>query len=130
VQTAARQRLARTAATTADLGDRADALPPTLAVGEQRLLQIARALATRPRVVLLDEPAAGMTAGEREQLVRVLRRLAGNGLAVLLVEHDMALVGRAADVVTVLDQGRVVASGTPSQVRADVRVQRAYLGEE
>ncbi|MDX6273836.1 MAG: branched-chain amino acid transport system ATP-binding protein, partial [Frankiales bacterium] len=120
----------RSALLATGLEDRVDAGPATLAVGEQRLLQIARALATGARVLLLDEPAAGMTADERQRLVGVLRALAGNGLAVLLVEHDMALVGRSADTVTVLDQGRVVASGTPAQVRADPGVQRAYLGEE
>jgi branched-chain amino acid transport system permease protein len=125
-----RDRAARSALLATGLQDRVDAGPATLAVGEQRLLQIARALATGARVLLLDEPAAGMTADERQRLVGVLRALAGNGRAVLLVEHDMALVGRSADTVTVLDQGRVVASGTPAQVRADPGVQRAYLGEE
>ena len=114
----------------AELTARADQPPAALATGEQRLLQIARAHATGARVLLLDEPAAGMTAGEREALIGVLERLARNGVAVLLVEHDMALVGRAAQVVTVLDAGRVIASGTPAQVRADSAVQRAYLGEE
>jgi ABC-type branched-subunit amino acid transport system ATPase component len=102
----------------------------TLPTGDQRLLQVARVVATGAQVLLLDEPAAGMTQAERERLVGVLRRMAGNGAAVLLVEHDMALVGRSADVVTVLDAGRVVASGTPAEVRADPAVQRAYLGEE
>jgi branched-chain amino acid transport system permease protein len=99
-----------------------------LTVGEQRLLQIARALATGARVLLLDEPAAGMSADERARLRHVLRRLAGNGLAVLLVEHDMRLVNAVADRVTVLDAGQVIASGRPNEVRTSPAVQRAYLG--
>ncbi len=102
--------------------------PSRLTVGEQRLLQVARAVATGARVLLLDEPAAGMTGDERRQLRAVLRGLAGNGAAVLLVEHDMRLVGQVADQVTVLDAGRVLATGRPDQVRADPAVRRAYLG--
>jgi ABC-type branched-subunit amino acid transport system ATPase component len=79
-------------------------------------------------VLLLDEPAAGMTADERVTLRHVLRRLAGNGVAVLLVEHDMRLVNDVADRVTVLDAGRVIASGRPDEVRADPAVRLAYLG--
>jgi ABC-type branched-subunit amino acid transport system ATPase component len=92
------------------------------------LLQIARAVATGAHTLLLDEPAAGMAQAERARLVHVLRGLAGNGLAVLLVEHDMRVVGSAADRVTVLAEGAVVASGSPEQVRAHPAVQRAYLG--
>ena len=102
--------------------------PGRLTSGDQRLLQVARAAATGARVLLLDEPAAGMTADERVRLAAVLRTLAGNGSAVLLVEHDMRLVGEVADEVTVLDQGRVLATGTPERVRADPAVRRAYLG--
>jgi branched-chain amino acid transport system permease protein len=103
--------------------------PAALTVGEQRRLQIARVLATGARVLLLDEPAAGMTPDERGRLRHVLRRLAGNGLAVLLVEHDMRLVNDVADHVTVLAAGRVIASGRPDAVRADPAVRAAYLGE-
>jgi branched-chain amino acid transport system permease protein len=106
----------------------ADRDPATLPVGEQRLLQVARAVATGAQVLLLDEPAAGMTAGERDRLRQVLRGLAGNGCAVLVVEHDMRLVGAVADRVTVLAAGRVLASGRPGEVRADEAVRRAYLG--
>lgn len=102
--------------------------PERLATGDQRLLQVARAAATGARVLLLDEPAAGMTTDERARLRQALRRLAGNGVAVLLVEHDMRLVGEVADVVTVLDAGRVLASGPVDVVRADPQVRRAYLG--
>lgn len=106
-----------------------DVDPVELTVGEQRLLQIARALATGAAVLLLDEPAAGMSADERVTLRHVLRRLAGNGHAVLLVEHDMRLVNDVADRVTVLDAGVVIAAGRPDAVRADPAVQRAYLGQ-
>lgn len=102
--------------------------PQRLAGGDQRLLQLARAVATGARVLLVDEPAAGMTAQERARLAAVLRRLAGSGVAVLLVEHDMRLVGEVADRVTVLDVGRVLASGPVDVVRADPEVRRAYLG--
>ena len=102
--------------------------PALLTAGDQRLLQIARAVATGAQVLLLDEPAAGMSADERLRLGGVLRRLAGNGAAVLLVEHDMRLVGEVADRVTVLDAGRVLTSGPAEQVRADPAVHRAYLG--
>jgi branched-chain amino acid transport system permease protein len=102
--------------------------PAALTVGEQRLLQVARAAATGARVLLLDEPAAGMTADERDRLRTVLGVLAGNGQAVLLVEHDMRLVNAAADRVTVLDAGQVIAAGSPAQVRVDPVVQQVYLG--
>ncbi|MCW2600613.1 MAG: hypothetical protein JWM02_2442 [Frankiales bacterium] len=102
--------------------------PQRLTSGDQRLLQVARAVATGARVLLLDEPAAGMTADERSRLGGVLRTLAGNGRAVLLVEHDMRLVGEVADRVTVLDVGRVLATGPVDVVRAHPAVRRAYLG--
>jgi branched-chain amino acid transport system permease protein len=102
--------------------------PTRLRMGDQRLLQVARAVATGARVLLLDEPAAGMTSDERQRLRHVLRGLAGNGRAVLLVEHDMRLVGEVSDVVTVLDAGRVIATGPAAEVRADPAVRRAYLG--
>ena len=103
--------------------------PSELTIGEQRLLQIARALATGARILLLDEPAAGMSIEERARLRHVLRRLAGNRIAVLLVEHDMRLVNAVADHVTVLDAGQVIAAGRPDEVRTNPAVQRAYLGQ-
>jgi ABC-type branched-subunit amino acid transport system ATPase component len=108
---------------------RADTPVVALGVGEQRLLQVARAAATGARVLLLDEPSAGMTSAERKQLAAVIRALAGNGTAVCLVEHNMELVGAVADRVTVLDAGRVLVSGDPATVRQDARVQVAYLGD-
>ena len=125
---ATRSRVVRAALDATGLGTAARKDPRSLTVGEQRLLQVARAVATGAQVLLLDEPAAGMTRQERLRLQQVIRHLVGNGAAVLLVEHDMRLVGAVADRVTVLDQGRVLAVGAPEQVRADPAVRRAYLG--
>jgi branched-chain amino acid transport system permease protein len=110
------------------LQDRADVAGAGLDSAEQRLLQVARATATGAPALLLDEPAAGMSLAQREGLATVLRTLADRGHGVLLVEHDMVLVGRVADRVTVLAEGRVLATGTPDIVRHDPAVQRAYLG--
>jgi len=110
------------------LAGRAAADPDALDTAEQRLLQVARAVATGASAVLVDEPAAGMSARQRDRLGTILRRLADSGRGVLLVEHDMNLVGRVADRVTVLAEGRVLASGTPEAIRADPAVTRAYLG--
>lgn len=99
-----------------------------LANADQRLLQVARALATGAPALLLDEPAAGMAAAERRRLAHVLRRLADDGYGVLVVEHDMALVGTVADRVTVLDAGRVIASGSFAEIQRDPAVRKAYLG--
>jgi branched-chain amino acid transport system ATP-binding protein len=104
--------------------DRADTLP----TGTGRLVELARALATKPRVLLLDEPAAGQDTDETERFSAVLRYLAQDGLAILLVEHDMELVMNVCDSVVVLDYGRVICNGTPATVRADAEVQAAYLG--
>ncbi|GII58553.1 hypothetical protein Pth03_69420 [Planotetraspora thailandica] len=112
-----------------ELAQRAFDRPGALGAGEQRLLQVARAVATGARVLLLDEPAVGMTGPERAALARVLRRLAAGGVAVLLVEHDLALVYGVADRITVLDRGRVLASGTPESTAADPAVRRIYLGD-
>jgi ABC-type branched-subunit amino acid transport system ATPase component/ABC-type branched-subunit amino acid transport system permease subunit len=130
---AVRERRERAAATAAaleltGLTERAAAVPDALDTAEQRLLQVARAVATGASAVLIDEPAAGMSARQRDRLAGILRRLADSGRGVLLVEHDMNLVGRIADRVTVLAEGRVLASGTAEAVRADPAVARAYLG--
>jgi branched-chain amino acid transport system permease protein len=92
-------------------------------------LQIARAVATGAAAVLLDEPAAGVAGPQRNVLAQLLRELADSGRGILLVEHDMALVMEVADRVTVLDAGRVIAAGTPAQVRADAATRHAYLGD-
>jgi len=105
---------------------RADALP----TGQGRLVELARALATRPRVILLDEPASGQDERETEHFAELLRELAGEGMAVLLVEHDMDLVMNTCDFIYVLDFGRLLASGTPDEVRRNEAVLSAYLGSE
>ena len=104
--------------------DRADTLP----TGTGRIVELARALATRPKVLLLDEPAAGQDTDETERFSEVLRNLANDGLAILLVEHDMELVMNVCHSVVVLDYGRVICTGTSAEVRADPQVQAAYLG--
>jgi branched-chain amino acid transport system ATP-binding protein len=100
-----------------------------LAHVDRRLVEIARALATQPRMLLLDEPAAGLSSEDKERLGRLLRRIARQGIGVLLVEHDMALVMAISDQVVVLDAGQRLAVGDPATVQADPAVRQAYLGE-
>jgi branched-chain amino acid transport system ATP-binding protein len=111
------------------LGLRADVLAGTLAHGEQRQLEIAMALATRPRLLLLDEPVAGMGPEESQRMVQLLRALRGRHTLVL-VEHDMDVVWALADRISVLVYGRVIATGAPEAIRLNAEVRRAYLGEE
>ena len=113
----------------AGLDGRADVPAAILSHGEQRQLEIAMALAAAPRVLLLDEPAAGMSLDETQRLVALLRELRQEH-AMLLVEHDMDAVFALADRITVLVYGRVIASGAPDAIRADPEVRRAYLGDE
>jgi len=96
--------------------------------GKARLVELARALATRPRVLLLDEPASGLDEGETEALGELLAAIAQDGVAVVLVEHDVQLVMRACHDVHVLDFGSIIARGTPDEVQRDQAVLDAYLG--
>jgi branched-chain amino acid transport system ATP-binding protein len=112
----------------AGLTARRDAIAGTVSHGEQRQLEIAMTLATRPRVLLLDEPLAGMGHAEAERMVELLLKIKP-GHAMMLVEHDMDAVFTLADRLTVMVNGQVIASGTPSEIREDANVQSAYLGE-
>jgi branched-chain amino acid transport system ATP-binding protein len=109
------------------LGERADVLVAKLSHGEHRQLEIAMALATRPRMLLLDEPMAGMGPDESARMVDTLRGLKGE-LTILLIEHDMEAVFALADRITVLVYGRVIASDKPAAIRANEEVRKAYLG--
>jgi branched-chain amino acid transport system ATP-binding protein len=111
------------------LAGRAEVRVDRLSHGEQRQLEIAVALATRPRLLLLDEPMAGLGPDESARMVAMLRRLKGD-ITMLLIEHDMETVFALADRITVLVYGRVMASGDPLAVRADAAVREAYLGEQ
>jgi sulfate-transporting ATPase len=106
-------------------------LPGELSYGRRRLVGIARAVASGPSVVMLDEPAAGLDESETRELARLIRRLADERkMGVLLVEHDVGLVMSTCDRVVVLDFGRLIASGTPDEVRGDASVRAAYLGTD
>jgi branched-chain amino acid transport system ATP-binding protein len=119
---------ARRALTNVGLGERADVSAADLSHGERRQLEIAMALATKPRMLLLDEPMAGMGPEESVRLIDILRRLKG-GVTILLIEHDMDAVFALADRISVLVYGRIIASGDPAAIRADPVVRQAYLGE-
>ncbi|MDH2425371.1 ABC transporter ATP-binding protein [Sphaerisporangium sp. TRM90804] len=99
-----------------------------LPLGQQRSMQVARALCAGPRLLLLDEPASGLRAAEREALATLIEELRAGGLTIMLVEHDVAFVTRLADRITVLNLGEVITEGTPAEVRADPLVVSAYLG--
>jgi branched-chain amino acid transport system ATP-binding protein len=116
------------ALTVTDLHDVAERYPTELSHGQRKLVGVGRALARRPSLLLLDEPAAGLDTAETLALGRRLRTLPDHGVTVLLIDHDMGLVLGTCDQVMVLDFGNMIAAGTPAEIRADARVVEAYLG--
>jgi branched-chain amino acid transport system ATP-binding protein len=112
-----------------ELGWAADLMPGDLSQGQRKLVGVARAIAMEPRLLCLDEPAAGLDTAESEELGRRLRSLADGGTSMLLIDHDMGLVLSICDYVYVLEFGKLIASGPPEQVRRDPQVVTAYLGK-
>lgn len=114
----------------ANLADRCNELAKNLPYGEQRLLEICRALCSEPRLLLLDEPCAGMNPAEMDTLARFLRFLQGRGNTIFIVEHNMPFIMSVAERIVVLNAGQRFREGAPAEIQADVEVQRIYLGEE
>lgn len=112
------------------LGPQAQQQAKNLSYGNQRLLEIARAVATQPRLLILDEPAGGMNEQETINLVAILGRLQGMGITILLIEHDMALVMKVCERIVVVEFGSKIAEGTPEEIKRDPAVIAAYLGSE
>ena len=112
------------------LKDQAEHISADLPFGRQRMVEVARALASRPRVLLLDEPAAGLNAVETHRLGELLLKIRDTGVTLVLVEHDMSLTMRVCDRIVVLDQGRLLAQGPPREIQADPAVMAAYLGSQ
>jgi branched-chain amino acid transport system ATP-binding protein len=123
-------RVAHEALRRVGIDERADELAENLPMGERHLLEIARALASEPRLLLLDEPAAGLNDDETARLADTVRKIRDEGVTVLLVEHDMTFVMEISDEVVVLDYGRKIAEGPPLMIQDNDEVIKAYLGEE
>ena len=126
----AREERARAALNFVGLGDRAEEQVTSFSYGHQRLIEIARALAGNPTVLLLDEPAAGLNSTEKMELRDLLKRIAAKGLTILIIDHDMTLVGAVAEHITVLNFGRRIADGNPVSVLNHPDVVTAYLGSD
>jgi branched-chain amino acid transport system ATP-binding protein len=113
-----------------NLGDAADRMPTDLSHGQRKLVGVARALAAQPKLILLDEPAAGLDTAESQNLGRQLRTFLDHDMSVFLIDHDMGLVLSVCDYIYVLDFGQIIAQGTPAEIREDPAVKAAYLGEQ
>jgi branched-chain amino acid transport system ATP-binding protein len=113
-----------------EMGEHAGNLASALTIGLRKRLEVARALATRPRLLLLDEVMGGLHGGEVDRMIATIRRISETGVTVVLIEHVMPAIMSLADIVTVLDQGRVLATGTPEEITSNPAVIAAYLGDE
>jgi branched-chain amino acid transport system ATP-binding protein len=125
----ARQRAAATIEAL-EIGEHADKLAGALTIGLRKRLELARALATRPRLLLLDEVMGGLHGGEVDRMIATIRRIAETGVTIVMIEHVMPAIMSLAETVTVLDQGRVIASARPEEITRDPKVIAAYLGDE